>query len=470
MKFNASIFREYDIRGIAGSDLDEAFASRLATAFSSIVREEPFVSGRERPRVVVGRDVRLTSDSYAEALIESLLKGGLDVVDIGTCPTPLAYFALFHLDLDACLMVTASHNPSEYNGFKLCLGKNSFYGASLQELLKRMESGNPYSASASGVRSRFDVIPAYIKRVISDVKPKRKLKVVLDAGNATAGSVAPALFEALGASVVPLFCEIDGRFPNHHPDPTVEENLRDLKAAVIREKADFGAAFDGDSDRIGVVDEQGRVIFGDMLLIILARAVLKEKPGAPILSEVKSSHRLYADIAAHGGKPIMWKTGHSLIKTKMKETKAALAGEMSGHVFFADRYYGFDDAIYTAARLYEIVAGGEKPLSRLLDGVPVAVATPELRVDCEDSKKFELVEVTKKNLREISGLSLNDLDGVRVDFSDGWGLVRASNTQPALVLRFEAETQARLDEIRRLIQTALVRAAESIGHPRLHLD
>jgi phosphomannomutase/phosphoglucomutase len=296
---------------------------------------------------------------------------------------------------------------------------------------------------------------------VKNAKPLKKKKIVIDSGNGTAATVAPELFKRLGAETIELFCTLDGRFPNHHPDPTVPENLKDLVATVKKERADFGLAFDGDADRIGLVDETGRVIFGDELMVLFSRDILRENKGATIISEVKSSHKLYNDIAAKGGKPIMWKTGHSLIKSKMKETGAALAGEMSGHIFFADRYFGFDDAIYAAMRVYEIVSAATGPLSSLLSDLPKTVSTPEIRVDCDEEKKFQLVEETK---RRLSSYKANDIDGVRVDFGDAWGLVRASNTQPVLVLRFEAPTEARLIEVRTIVEAALKEAARFIGH------
>jgi phosphomannomutase/phosphoglucomutase len=462
MKFNASIYREYDIRGIAGRDLSPEFAEALGRAYAQYVAGRTPVAGRARLTVAVGRDCRLTSDAYAEALILGLRKGGLDVVRLGVCPTPLTYFSIFHRDLDGGIMVTGSHNPADYNGFKICVGRDTLHGHQIQELRALIEAG-PRGEPATGAVTDFAPIPAYIDHLVKHARGPRRMKIVLDAGNGTASTVAPELFRRLGADVVPLFCELDGRFPNHHPDPTVHANLKDLIAAVRREKADFGLAFDGDSDRVGLVDENGRPVFGDELMVILSRAVLRETPGATIISEVKSSHRLYADIAAKGGRPIMWKTGHSLIKSKMKESKAALAGEMSGHIFFADRYFGFDDAIYAGLRLFEIAAQAKGPVSSLIADLPPVVATPEIRVDCEEERKFQLVEETKRRL-STGAHKINDIDGVRVDFGDGWGLVRASNTQPVLVLRFEAPNDARLREIRALVESALAEAARAIGH------
>jgi len=397
-----------------------------------------------------------------------LLKGGVDVIRLGICPTPLTYFSIFELDLDGGIMVTGSHNPANYNGFKICVGKNTIYGHQIQELRALMEK-QPHPSSQPGQVSEFAVIPKYINHLVKSSRPLKKKKIVIDAGNGTASTVAPLLFQQLGAEVIPLFCELDGRFPNHHPDPTVPENLNQLIAKVREEKADFGLAFDGDSDRLGLVDENGKILFGDELMVLFSRSILKEIPGATIISEVKSSHKLYSDIAAKGGKPIMWKTGHSLIKSKMKETGAVLAGEMSGHIFFADRYFGFDDGIYAALRVYEIASLHDGPMSTMLKDLPATVSTPEIRVDCDEEKKFKLVDETKK-LLSAHHKKITDIDGVRVDFGDGWGLVRASNTQPVLVLRFEAPSTSRLIEIREEVESALRTAAKAIGHKPIHTE
>jgi phosphomannomutase/phosphoglucomutase len=464
LEIRPSIFREYDIRGIAERDLNAEFAECLGKAYSLYISGRTPLASRRNLTVSVGRDCRLTSDSYAQALISGLRQGGLDVIDLGICPTPLTYFSVFEMNLDGGIMVTGSHNPADYNGFKTCVGKDTIHGHQIQEiraLMEKVNSGFKLNA-AEGSLSELPIIPKYIDYLVSNAKGLKPKKIVLDAGNGTASTVAPELFKKLGAEVIPLFCELDGRFPNHHPDPTVPENLEQLVEKVRSEKADFGVAFDGDSDRIGLVDEKGRILYGDELMVLFSRSVLKERPGATIISEVKSSHRLYNDIAKHGGKPIMWKTGHSLIKSKMKETGAALAGEMSGHIFFADRYFGFDDAIYAAVRVYEIASQTPGPVSSLLADLPPSVSTPEIRVDCEEEKKFILVEETKKKLKQA--YKITDIDGVRVDFGDGWGLVRASNTQPVLVLRFEAPSSARLNEIRTVVESALREAAAAIGH------
>ncbi len=467
IQINPSIFREYDIRGIAGRDLSPEFAELLGLAYANYISGRKPEAGRSRLTVSVGRDCRLTSDSYAEALIRGMRRGGLDVISLGVCPTPLTYFSVFNMNLDGGIMVTGSHNPADYNGFKTCIGKETIHGHQIQELRAIMEKG-PTPTQTEGSLKEHLIIPDYIDYLVKNAKGLKKMKIVLDAGNGTAATVAPELFTRLGAEVIPLYCELDGRFPNHHPDPTVVSNLKDLIEAVRTEKADFGVAFDGDSDRIGMVDENGKVLFGDEIMVLFSRSVLTHNPGATIISEVKSSNKLYDDIRAKGGKPIMWKTGHSLIKSKMKETGALLAGEMSGHIFFADRYFGYDDAIYAALRVYEIASEASGPVSSLVADLPKTVATPEIRLDCEEEKKFKLVEETKARL--ASGRKIADIDGVRVDFGDGWGLVRASNTQPVLVLRFEAPSESRLNEIRSTVESALHEAAKAIGHGPLEVS
>ncbi len=466
------IFREYDIRGIVDRDLSPELARQIGIAYAQFFRAsgKALLNGRKRPLISVGRDCRMSGDSYAQALIEGLRSQGCDVERLGVCPTPLTYFSVFHYGLDGGIMVTGSHNPSDYNGFKICVGKDTLHGPQIQELRKLIEKNlksTPEPAPERGNVSDREVIPPYIEHLFKGAQARRPLKVVLDAGNGTAGNVAPELFRKLGAEVIELYCELDGRFPNHHPDPTELKNLKDLQALVLKEKADLGLAFDGDSDRIGAVDEKGKPIFGDELMVILSRDVLKKNPGATIISEVKSSHRLYQDIEAKGGKGIMWKTGHSLIKSKMKESGALLAGEMSGHIFFADRYFGYDDAIYAALRLYEIAGAHSGPVSSLIADLPPMMATPELRVECEEDKKFALVEEVRKRLtphHKVIGI-----DGVRVDFGDSWGLVRASNTQPVLVLRYEAPHATRMREIREILENSLKAASEVVGHRPLEV-
>jgi phosphomannomutase/phosphoglucomutase len=444
---NPAVFREYDIRGLAEKDFDKEFALLLGKVHGTIV------SAKGGKRVAVGRDCRATSDPYAEAVIAGLASIGLHVYDIGVCPTPLLYFSLFHLDLDGGIQVTASHNPSEYNGFKICLGKETLYGQQIQEIHAKME-GKDYQEKSGGKVERFAIVPPYQHYLLSDVSElKRPLKVVVDAGSGVGGPIAPPIFRQLGCTVWEIACTPDGNFPIHHPDPTVPENLELLIQKVKKEKADVGIAYDGDADRIGAVDENGNILWGDELLVIFSRDVLKRNPGAVIISEVKCSQRLYDDIANQGGKAIMWKAGHSLLKAKMKETSALLAGEMSGHMFFKERYFGYDDAIYASLRLLQILAESEKPLSALLADLPKAVSTPEIRVDCPDDEKFAVADKATAYFRKH--YDIIDVDGVRLRFPEGWGLIRASNTQPALVLRFEASSPEKLKEYRSVVESKL---------------
>lgn len=471
LKINPTIFREYDIRGIAGQDLSPEFAESLGLAYAQYIKRNKPVVGRKKLTVAVGKDCRLSSDSYAEALVNGLTSGGLDVIRLGTCPTPLTYFSLFHLDLDGAIMVTASHNPPEHNGFKVCIGHDSIYGHQIQELRGIMES-NPKPVTNNGSVSDFEIIPAYIKFQQKHFQTLKGKKIVIDSGNGTAGAIAPSLLRSLGVDVVELYSELDGRFPNHIPDPTVAKNLVDLIAAVEKNRADFGVGFDGDADRIGVVDEKGRIIPGDKLLVIFARAILTKNPGAIIISEVKSSFRLFDDIREKGGKPLMWKVGHSLIKAKMKETGALLAGELSGHICFADRYYGFDDAIYAALRLLEIAIKFEGPLSGLTSDLPQTFSTPEMRISFKGALKFQLVEKVKSLLLDnplIPKDKVSDIDGIRVDFGDGWGLIRASNTQPVVSIRFEAISEKRLGEIKQLFESAIGAACRALDQPQIKL-
>jgi phosphomannomutase/phosphoglucomutase len=452
---NPAIFREYDIRGVADRDFDTAFARELGRAFGTLAAE----TGRRT--VSVGRDCRLTSDRYAAALREGLVGTGLTVIDIGVCPSPLMYFSLFHWQLDGGIQVTGSHNPSDYNGFKLCLGPDALHGDQIQDLRRRIEAGS-FRAGAGRIEERA-VLPVYQDHVVANVGSlARPIHVVLDGGNGTAGPVAPDVYRRLGARVHEIHCAMDGRFPNHHPDPTVPENMEDLIAAVRETGAELGIAFDGDADRIGVVDGQGRIIWGDELLVIFGRDVLARNPGATVVSEVKCSQRLFDDIARCGGQPVMWKAGHSLLKAKMRETGALLGGEMSGHIFFKERYFGYDDAVYAGARLLDIVARAGRPVDTLLADLPPAYTTPELRVDCPDQLKFAVAERVRDRFR-AAGYDLVDLDGVRVRFPRGWGLLRASNTQPVLVMRFEAATLDDLAHYRHTVEAAVARARAELG-------
>ncbi|HET9553556.1 MAG TPA: phosphomannomutase/phosphoglucomutase [Anaeromyxobacteraceae bacterium] len=453
MAVNPVIFREYDIRGVAGTDLTEEAVGLVARALGTRVRA---AGGR---RVVLGRDVRLSGPAFHRAAVAGLTATGCDVVDLGVVPTPLTYFAAQTLEVDGLCMITGSHNPPEYNGMKVGVGKTTLYGEQIQELRRMVEAGQ--FASGAGTVTPHDIVTPYQDYVAKNLQPgPRRLKVVVDAGNGTGGIAVP-IFQRLGWEVVPLFLEGDGRFPNHHPDPTVEKNLEHLKKKVLEVGADVGIAYDGDADRVGAVDEQGQVLWGDQIMILFSRAVLAEAPGAAIVGEVKCSFTLYDDIAKHGGRGIMWKAGHSLIKAKMKEEHALLAGEMSGHIFFAHRWLGFDDGIYSSGRLLELLSRTERPMSSLLADVPKTFSTPELRVDCPEEKKFELVRRAQEHFK--ARYQAVTVDGVRVVFPDGWGLVRASNTQPILVLRFEATTEARLAEIRALVEGEVKRLLAELG-------
>lgn len=445
----SKVFREYDIRGIAGEEITGPDVTALGRAFGTYMAEQG------KKRVILGRDCRLTSDAFRDLLVSGMLESGMDIVDIGVCPTPLLYFAIRHLDYQGGIMITASHNPPEYNGFKVCNGYDTIAGEEIQKLRRIIEAGR-FHSSAGSIRS-FDIVPPYIDFVTGNIRLQPGLRVGVDAGNATGGPIAAPILEKLGCKVYPLYCEMDGSFPNHEPDPTVMENLRDLRELVLRERLDVGIAYDGDCDRLGVLDHRGEVVFGDKLMIIFAREILSRHPGAVFISEVKSSKTLYDDIEQHGGVAHMWKTGHSLIKARMKEVNAALAGEMSGHVFFKDRYFGFDDGIYSSCRLLEILSATGKRIPELLEGVPHTFTTPEIRVDCPDETKFDVVERAKREFEKMN-LKIIDVDGARIIFPDGWGLVRASNTQPVLVLRYEAETPERLEEIRELVETTIEKA------------
>lgn len=452
----AHIFREYDVRGLVGSDLTPEGVELLGKGLGTMVARA------EGSTVVVGRDARESSPPFRDALIKGLTSCGIHVIDVGVVPTPVVYFAANTLPVDGLAMITGSHNPSEYNGFKMGVGKTTFYGQTIQELRALIERGDFVVSSRPGNVSMFDAVTPYLHFVTSTVRRDRRLKVVVDAGNGVGGIVAVPLLERLGYDVIPLFCEPDGRFPNHHADPTVAKNLEHLIAAVKQHKAHVGVAYDGDADRIGVVDEQGGILWGDKLMILLSRALLAEVPGAAVVGEVKCSFTMYDDIKAKGGQPIMWKTGHSLIKAKMKETHAMLAGEMSGHIFYKHRFFGFDDAPYTTARLLEILSHQDKPLSALLADVPVTYASPELRFDTVEEKKFPLVKRCVELLK-AKGLNCNEVDGVRVTWPDGWGLIRASNTTPLLVVRYEATTKERLEVIRSLIDGTIEQAKKELG-------
>ena len=448
MKLNPHVFREYDIRGYVESDFSPEFAELLGRAYASLAKDST------DKQIAIGWDCRESSEGFANALAKGISSEGLDVLLTGMGPTPQLYFSVFSRDLGGGIQVTGSHNPSDMNGFKICLGKKTLSGAAIQDLRNRMESlleteakpGNPGKIEA------YDIRQDYIDYLVENCQSHfgdRKLKVVVDAGNGVGGLVGPEVLRRLGLEVHELYCDPDGSFPNHHPDPTVMKNLEDLIAKVKETGADLGIGWDGDGDRIGVVDQNGDVVFGDMLLLIYGRSILQEVPGATIIGDVKCSSRLFQELNNAGGNAVMWKTGHSLIKSKLIETEGELAGEMSGHIFFKHRYFGYDDALYSSARLAEILSKTDTPFSELLSDVPAMVATPEIRVDCPDDQKFEVIS---KAQQLFSDFEVDTIDGVRIQFDKGWGLVRASNTQPVLVMRFEADSAERLQEYQQLVE------------------
>ncbi len=442
---NSNIFRAYDIRGIADQDLTDDVVELIGRAYGTTIRRK---GGKV---VAVGRDVRLSSERIQNALMTGVRSTGVDVYNVGTVPTPLVYFSIVHLETDGSVMVTGSHNPIEFNGLKLNDGPLSLFGEQIQDLLRLIQKND--FETGKGFELVQQVVPAYKAMLKERIHIDKPFKIVVDAGNGTAGPIAPEMFEAMGCRVTRLFCEPDGTFPNHLPDPTVLKYIADLRAKVLEEEADLGLGYDGDSDRVGVVDEKGRVVFADQLLALLARDVLSRNPGESILFDVKCSQLLPEEIEKAGGKPVMWKTGHSLIKKKMKEVGAPLAGEMSGHIFFKDGYFGYDDGIYVSFRLAQLLSQQDQPLSALVDALPQYVSTPEIRVDCPDDEKFRVVEALTETFRKE--YEVIDIDGARVLFGDGWGLVRPSNTQPILVLRFEAKTDQRLAEIREIFRQKL---------------
>ncbi|HLG96010.1 MAG TPA: phosphomannomutase/phosphoglucomutase [Bryobacteraceae bacterium] len=448
-----TIFREYDIRGIADSELLNPDVEQLGLGLGTYLRRQ--TGGR---KINVGRDCRLSSPRLRDALVNGLIGAGCEVVDIGTVPTPVLYFSAQHLSADGAVMITGSHNPPEYNGFKSVCGAGTLHGEAIQEVRRIIEKQDFERGAGSG--AHVDVTGAYVQEIAAQFRFDRRIKVVADAGNGTAGPVMHRIFEKLNLDATELFFNMDGNFPNHHPDPTVPENLDALIAKVRQTGAQLGIAFDGDADRIGAVDEQGNVVYGDMLMLIYAREILMRKPGATFIGEVKCSQLMYDHINAWGGNAIMYKTGHSLIKAKMKQEHAELAGEMSGHMFFADRYRGYDDALYAACRLIEIVAMSGKPLSAQLEGIPKTVSTPEIRVDCPDEIKFDIVRRVANHFKGTR--KTVDIDGVRVIFPEGWGLLRASNTQPVLVMRFEAVNEMLLNQYRAEVEQVLEEAKQGV--------
>lgn len=446
MDIKPEIFRQYDIRGIVDKDLTPETVEAIGRGIGTYFRR------KKARKVALGRDCRLSSPAFSESLSQGLLATGCHIVDLGIIPTPVLYFAMYSNKMEAGVIVTGSHNPPEYNGFKMMVGTDTLYGDAIQEISAIIQNDDFIEEAVSSKRS-YDIVQEYKNTIVADIKLTKKLKVVVDAGNGTAGVVAVPVFEALGCEVIPLYCEMDGTFPHHHPDPTLPEALQDLIARVRETRAHLGIAYDGDGDRIGAIDDRGHIIWGDQLMVFFARDILASHPGAAIISEVKASKVLYDEIERLGGRAIMWKTGHSLIKKKIKEERALLAGEMSGHIFFADRYFGFDDAIYSSARLLELLSRSEKTLSAMLSELPRTYHTPEIRVYASDEVKFKIVDEVKKILSRK--YPVIDIDGVRAIFPKGWGLVRASNTQEALVLRFEGETEKDLKAIENEVKQAV---------------
>lgn len=456
---NTNIFRQYDIRGIADDDLTDQVIDALGRAFATKASRD---LGQEKLTIGVGKDMRVSSNRLFAALTGGMRAAGMDVVALGMVPTPLVYFAKYTEDLDAIVQITGSHNPGDYNGFKMMIGSDTLHGEGIQELRALIEKEDFVAGERGSLTDEPDLIQNYLDWVSANIEiGPHKPKVAVDCGNGVAGVCAMELVrDVLGCEAIGMFLEPDGNFPNHHPDPTVPENLTDLIDVVRANNCDVGVAYDGDGDRIGIVDEHGTVIFGDRLLILLSRAVLEVNPGATIIGEVKCSQQLFDDVAAHGGKPIMAMVGHSLIKAKIKETGAELAGEMSGHIFYNDRYFGYDDALYTTARLLEILSHTPKSVSELLSDLPESFVTPEIRRHCDDELKFDVPGLVAAKFAE--DYEVNTIDGVRVNFGDGWGLCRASNTQPALVLRVEAKSAAQRDEYLELLTSAVERAEREL--------
>jgi phosphomannomutase/phosphoglucomutase len=442
---NPEIFREYDIRGIAGKDMDDNDVYNIGRALGSYIKRN---SGK---KICLSRDCRTTSDNYGKIVSKALTDAGCDVLDIGITTTPMLYYSIHKLYADGGIMITASHNPPEYNGFKVNIGTDSLHGQDLQKI-KNMILENDYE-SGSGTEENISITESYFDFIVNDITLNKKLRVGVDAGNGTAGPFAVEVLKRLGCEVYDIYCDMDGTFPNHEADPTVEKNLEDLKKLVKENSLDIGIGFDGDGDRLGIIDSSGNIIYGDQMMIIFAREVLENNPEAVFISEVKCSFTMYEDIEKNGGKAVMWKTGHSKIKKKMKETNALLAGEMSGHIFFADRYFGHDDGIYAACRMLEIIDKTGKSPSELICDVPKTFSTPEIRMECPEDKKPSIVSKMTETFKKTN--KVIDIDGARILYDDGWGLIRSSNTQPVLVLRFESYTEDGLSRIKNEIESKL---------------
>jgi phosphomannomutase/phosphoglucomutase len=446
LKMDPTIFREYDIRGIINRDLNEEIAVMIGKGFGSYLIKEG------RNTIAVGRDNRLSSKKLGEAVIEGLTSSGLTAIDVGQLPTPALYFSVIHLKTEGGIMITASHNPPQYNGFKLRKGEHAVFGEEIQRLRLFIEKGR--FEQGKGRKESVNTLPAYVAAIKQRVKLNRRIKVVADAGNGTTGPVATQILKDLGCDVVELYCEPDGNYPHHIPDPTVEENLVDLSKTVRETKAEVGVSYDGDGDRVGAVDERGTVLWGDQILTIYAKDVLQKRHAAPIVLDVKCSQSLIDTIKRYGGTPVMWRTGYPHIQSKMRELSAPVGGEMSGHMYFADNYFGYDDGIFASCRLLEIISHDkEEGVSHLLFDVPTYPSTPEIRTECSEADKFKIVQEVKEFFSKR--YETIDIDGVRIILDDGWALIRASNTQPLLVLRFEAKTKKRLEEIKNLVRDKL---------------
>jgi len=452
----SEIFKAYDIRGIVGKNLTEPIVEKIGAALGS----EALV--RQCDTIAIGRDGRLSGPALAAALARGIQSSGVQVIDLGLVATPMTYFAAHHLGTGCAVMVTGSHNPPDYNGLKMVLAGETLSGAAIQDLRRRIETGD--LAQGQGGYQSHDISSAYIERITSDVKLARPLRIAVDAGNGVAGAFAPALFRALGCEVEELFCEVDGEFPNHHPDPSVPENLQDLIRHLATSGAEIGLAFDGDGDRLGVVSRDGHIIYPDRQLMLFAADVLARNPGAEIIYDVKSTRNLHDWITRHGGKPLLWKTGHSLVKAKMRETGALLAGEMSGHVFFKERWYGFDDGLYAGARLLEFLSV-QPDLTATLHALPDSVNTPELHIPMQEGEPHALIHALKANAHFTDAREIIDIDGLRVEYADGFGLMRPSNTTPVIVLRFEADTPAALERIQNDFRRILEEARPGIPLP-----
>jgi phosphomannomutase len=451
--FKPVIFREYDIRGVYKEHFDEDFAFLLGKAHATFVKKQ--MKSDKKMLLTVGHDARLSSPSLAKAASEGMMSAGADVYMLGLVTTPISYYSTFALKgVDGALMITGSHNPPEYNGFKISVGTGTIYGSKIMELKTIIDQ--KAFAEGQGTAKTYDIFPEYIERYKKEFAGLKALPVVLDGGNGAAGCIVRRLYEACGLKPVILFEEPDGEFPNHHPDPTVEENLQDLIAKVKETKSALGIGFDGDADRIGVVDSAGKILYGDEFMTIVARDLLAKEKGLKIIGDVKCSDRMYDDVAKRGGVPIMWKTGHSLIKQKIKDEKAPFGGELSGHIFFNDRNYGYDDSLYAGLRLIEILSKSGKTIQQLLEGLPPAFNTPELRIDTTEEKKVSIVEaLRKKYAKDTADYKVNLTDGIRISYRDGWALARSSNTQPVLVLRFESSTESGLNRIRNEIESVI---------------